>query len=103
MGFFRPAGNVRFHSWVGPRQPESRMLQLAAAIFIEKETDDNQLTTHVTVKNVGPGHAIPTGEPMRSLLLLVTASCNDEPLDAIGGDVVPDFGDWLDRKESSED
>jgi hypothetical protein len=102
-GWLRPPGEVRRHLWVGPRTPSSGMLQLAAAIFIEKAIVGQTLSATVTVRNVGAGHAIPTGEPLRSLLLFVQARCGVQPLVATGGDAIPEFGGWLDRKPSPED
>ena len=102
-GWARPAGQVREHSWVGPRTPESKMLELAAAVFIDKEVVDGELRANLRVKNVGPGHALPTGEPMRSMVLYVEARCGDERLVATGGDAVPDFGGYKERKESPAD
>lgn len=103
FGWLRPPGATRKHTWVGPRTPESGMLQLAAAIFIDKSLVDTTLTTQITVRNAGAGHAIPTGEPLRSLVLFVQARCGGEVLTAIDGDVIPEFGGWLDRKPSPED
>ncbi|KIG17271.1 hypothetical protein DB30_03454 [Enhygromyxa salina] len=103
LGWLRPPGATRQHTWVGPRTPASGMLQLAAAIFIDKSLVDTTLTTQVTVRNAGAGHAIPTGEPLRSLVLFVQARCGDDVLTAIDGDVIPEFGGWLDRKPSPED
>lgn len=103
FGWWRPPGAVREHSWVGPRTPSSNMLALAAAVFIDKSVDAGVLTASVRVRNVGAGHAIPTGEPLRALILFVAARCGDAPLDAIGGDAIPEFGGWLDRKPSPED
>lgn len=91
-GWFRPPGAVRQHSWIGPRSPASRMLEHAAALFIDKEVVDGELVARVTTRNVGAGHAIPTGEPMRSMILLVEASCGDTTLEATGGHAVPDTG-----------
>jgi len=102
-GWLRAPGAVRKHAWYGPRQPESGMLQLAASLFIDKEVANGELTARVTTKNVGPGHAIPTGEPMRSLLLLVEARCDGDLLAPSGGDVVPDYGGALATQEASED
>ena len=102
-GWERPPGTVRKHAWYGPRQPESGMLQLAAAIFVETDVSAGELTASVRVKNSGPGHAIPTGEPLRSLVLRVRAFCDATELVPSGGDAVPDFGGYLDRKESGED
>lgn len=98
-GWYRPPGAVRKHAWYGPRQPESGMHEVAAALFVEKTVADGELVAQVTTKNVGCGHALPTGEPLRSMVLRVEASCDGEPLQAIGGDAVPDFGGWLDRRE----
>ncbi|MFZ5479960.1 MAG: hypothetical protein ACOZNI_24560 [Myxococcota bacterium] len=94
-GWERAAGEVHAHSWVGPRQRESGMLELAAAVSIEGEVDAGALTARVTVKNVGPGHAIPTGEPLRSLVLFVEATCDGQALPATGGAAIPDYGGAL--------
>lgn len=101
-GWIRPPGQLRHHSWVGPRTPESGMLQLAAAVFVSHEVVDGALHASVTTRNVGPAHAIPTGEPLRSLLLAVEARCGDEALRPIDGDVVPDYGGFADRRGADE-
>ena len=102
-GWVRPPGAVRKHAWYGPRQPESGMLQLAAALFVAKEVVGGELVASVTTRNVGPGHAIPTGEPLRSLILTVEATCDGAPLEALGGDVVPDYGGAHATKVAGED
>jgi len=60
-GWIRPPGVIKKHTWIGPRGPGGRMLQIAAAVFLSKEVTDGELVVEATVKNVGPGHAIPTG------------------------------------------
>jgi len=102
-GWVRPPGSVRHHSWIGPRQPESGMLELSAAVFIEKKVVSGTLIANITVRNVGPGHAMPTGEPLRSMLMLVDATCGGVSLEPTGGAVVPDFGGFLDRHAAGED
>ena len=102
-GWFRPAGTTRKHAWYGPRQPEARMLLMAAALSIESSVSDGELQVALTVKNAGAGHAIPTGEAMRSLVLAVDATCDGTALVASGGDAIPDFGGWLQRKPVTED
>jgi hypothetical protein len=92
MGWDRTPGTVREHSWIGPRQPESGMLLGAASLSVEQTVEAGELTVEVTTRNSGAGHALPTGEPMRSMLLLVEATCDGEPLAQTGGDVVPDYG-----------
>jgi len=102
-GWPRDPGAVRRHTWVGPRYADSPMLGLAASIDIQKTVSNGEVSAEVTVKNVGPGHAIPTGEPLRSLLLLVRAECDASPLDPVGGDAVPDFGGAVSRKDATGD
>jgi hypothetical protein len=102
-GWYRPPGSVRRHTWFGPRSEEQRMLELAAWIELEVEQDEGELRARATVHNSGPAHAIPTGEPLRSLILLVEARCGEERLRPTGGDVVPDYGGAYDQKHSGED
>ena len=91
FGFLRVPGTVRHHKWVGPRQAGSRMLELAAALVIEKEMVEGEVhERHGEAR--GPGHALPTGEPMRSMVLTVEARCGEDALRPSGGHVVPDFG-----------
>ena len=102
-GWWRPAGSVRKHAWYGPRQPEERMLEMAAALSVESSVSGGELQVAVTVTNAGAGHAIPTGEAMRSLVLAVAAECEGTALMATGGDAIPDFGGALMQKSSNED
>lgn len=97
-GWLRPPGAVNRHTWYGPRQPDAPMLALAAALTLTTERDGDTLVVRATVKNVGPGHALPTGEPLRALILRVFATCGPVPLEPTGGDAVPDFGGALDAQ-----
>jgi hypothetical protein len=102
-GWHRPAGTTREHTWVGPRNVESGMLQLAAQVEIESSVVDDELVAQVGVRNTGAGHAIPTGEPMRNIVLLVQASCDGTPLTPLDGPSVPAFVGALDGKAAGED
>ena len=102
-GWVRPPGSVRDHAWVGPRQPASGMLQLAASLSVATSTSAEGLDVTVTVTNSGPAHALPTGEPMRAVLLRVEASCEGEALKATGGAVVPEWGGAVVVRQASED
>lgn len=97
-GWRRAPGEVRKHGFFGPRQPAARMLELAAAVFVQKEVNGDVLDVTVRTKNVGAGHALPTGEAMRSVVLSVDAHCGTERLVATGGDAIPDFGGALAAK-----
>lgn len=103
IGWPRPAGAVRRHSFVGPRSPDGRMLELAASVQLEPTRHEDTLEVAATVRNVGPGHALPTGEPMRHLVLQVSARCGDLPLPPLGGDAVSDIGGAIAVREAGED
>jgi hypothetical protein len=49
----------------------------------------------VTARNVGAGHALPTGEPLRQLAVLVEATAGDAPVAAIGGRAIDVAGGAL--------
>ncbi|MBX3131309.1 MAG: hypothetical protein KF718_31605 [Polyangiaceae bacterium] len=102
-GWRRAPGAVRRHVWLGPRDAAGSLRKLGAALFIDKTLAAGEVVATVSVENVGAGHAIPTGEPLRSLLLLVEAHCGATRLAPTGGDVVPDFGGYLERKLAGED
>jgi hypothetical protein len=91
-GWIRPPGAVRRHVWAGPRQRAFGLFDLAATVRIEKRIEGGEVIASVTVQNAAAGHAIPTGEPLRSMLVYVEARCDGAPLVPTGGDVIPDFG-----------
>lgn len=102
-GWERPPGSVRQHAFWGPRQPEGGMLGLAATVDVATAVEGEELVASVTVTNVGPGHALPTGEPMRALLLVVSATCDGAPVPAVGGDVLPAFAGAVEERLAGED
>lgn len=102
-GWPRPPGAVRRHAWFGPRSGEQRMIDLAAQLQLSLRRDGADLVAELTTRNVGPGHAIPTGEPLRSLLVQLRATCEDEPLEPIGGDALPAWAGALDQQEAGAD
>jgi hypothetical protein len=102
-GYVRQPGDVRRHVWGGPRTEASGLLDSAGALFIEKQEVSGELEVAVTLRNAGCGHQLPTGEPMRSVLLLVEASCAGATLAPSGGDVVPAFGESYARQDDSGD
>lgn len=91
-GWPRPPGSVHLHSWPGPRSSEEHKLPPSLVLKIEHALSEGVLSAAVTVTNAGAGHAVPTGEPLRALLVLVSATCEGEPLVAIGGDALSDVG-----------
>lgn len=90
-GWLRPPGAVRHHQWLGPRSADKGLLESAASLHIELRAGEDAVEAHVTTRNVGAGHRLPTGEPMRALLLRVEAQCGGAPLAPIGGDALPSW------------
>jgi hypothetical protein len=80
------------------------MLQLAAALFVRRKEvlEGGRLRVELETRNVGAGHAIPTGEAMRALYLRVEAWCGERPLVAVGGDAIPAIGGALERKPKAQ-
>lgn len=102
-GWPRPPGAVRRHSFVGPRSADARMLELSAALELQGTVHDDQIVVQATARHVGPGHGLPTGEPMRHLVLRVAARCGERALRATGGTAIPDTGGALAIKGSEDD
>lgn len=102
-GWYREPGAVRRHVWFGPRSEEQPMLPLAASLGLETSLVDGAFAVAATVANVGPGHALPTGEPMRHLIVRVDAWCGDTRLAPNGGDVVPDYAGQAEERDAGAD
>lgn len=100
-GWVREQGTVRHHSFEGP-VGANELLRNAAFVNVQDSVEDGVLTAAVSVTNTSFGHALPTGEPMRSMLLEVRAFCGDDEL-AASGPALSDVAGALDIKEASED
>jgi hypothetical protein len=95
FGFARPPGSVRRHVFRGPLDGEPRLADGAVALFLTGHVEGAELVADVALQNIGAGHAVPTGEPMRALLLLVDAVACGAPLAPSGGVTIPDTGGAL--------
>jgi len=95
-GFPRPPEQLRRHIFQSPLvalSPGSlRLVDTALTPTVTAKVESGALDVAVSVANVGCGHAVPTGEPMRAVLLVVEARCNGEPLVATGGATIDDVG-----------
>lgn len=100
-GWYRSAGEVRKHRWDGPRT-NIDFLRSAAILQLQKNVENGVLSVNVQTTNIGAGHAIPTGEPMRSLILSVQSFCDTEEQSVIGGDLVPDIGGYKEIRMADE-
>jgi len=97
-GFLRAPGTVRTHSFVGPDGAVltgGRLIDTAATVVLDGAVDGPSLTLTATVTNSGAGHAFPTGEPMRSAVLVLDATCEGEAIEPASGDVISGVGGAL--------
>ena len=88
-GTYRSPKNIRPHHFDGGTETQ---LKTALALELEGEVLDKKLTVHVYITNTNGGHWVPTGETMRSVMLLITATdSNGNPLKMIEGSRLPDW------------
>ena len=92
FGFPREPENIRRHIFRSPLQGEPRLIDGSVYVSLQTSRDGQDLLVSASVANVGCGHAIPTGEPMRALVLVVEASGDCGSLEPIGGMTIADVG-----------
>jgi len=92
FGFPRHPEDNRNHTFRGPLAGSPRLIDGALYVSVAVEPVADTIEATVSVANIGCGHAIPTGEPMRSLLLLVEAEADCGTLEPVGGLTIPDTG-----------
>jgi hypothetical protein len=102
-GWPRANGDVREHAWWGPRQPKGKMLEQVASLKLSRlASASNELNIELETTNLGAGHFLPTGEPMRHLMTVVEAICTSRPLEqlaSIGGDAIHEIGGYQASKK----
>lgn len=95
FGFPRAPDDNRNHTFRGPLAGTPRLIDGALYVSIALEPTEDTIEATVSVANIGAGHAVPTGEPMRSLLMLVEADGGCGVLEPVGGLTIPDTGGAL--------
>ena len=65
------------------------------AVSVSVQRTGTELEATVSVANIGCGHAVPTGEPMRALVLVVEGQGECGALTPSGGMTIPDTGGTL--------
>jgi hypothetical protein len=91
-GFGRDPQRNRSHAFIGPltKIPAvPRLIDGALSVEIDASIAADTLSVDVALTNVGCGHAIPTGEPLRAVVLVVDATACDVPLTPTGGLLIP--------------
>jgi len=88
-GTHRSPRDIRPHHFDGATAIQ---LKTALSMEIEGEVAGNILTVKVYITNTNGGHWVPTGETMRSVMLLIQATDSAEkPLKMVGGSRLPDW------------
>ncbi len=98
FGFIRPANQIRSHWFRGPLTEIDgmpRLLEGALGLDVVASPVGEDLEVTVSVTNQACGHAIPTGEPLRSLVLVVTAEGCGDAFAASGGQTIEAAGGAL--------
>jgi hypothetical protein len=95
FGFVRPPTQIRQHTFRGPLGGDDSLLAQSAFVHIAATPEATAIATTVSISNVGCGHALPTGEPMRALVLLVEAEACGQILAPVSGSSVDDLGGAL--------
>lgn len=92
FGFLRKPSQIRNHIFRGPLEGSPRLIDGAVALTVAPVVDEGNVVVTVIVENFLAGHAVPTGEPMRALVLVVQASGCGEAMVPVGGMTIPDVG-----------
>ena len=93
-GYLRPEGSVRSHAFegaLGATADGGVMLEEAALLTLET-TAATDLEVTAELLNLGAGHAFPTGEPLRSLVLAIEATCDGAPMSQTAGSSITEIG-----------
>ena len=88
-GTNRSPSNIRPHHFDGGTAIQ---LKTALAMEIEGEITEGMLNVNVFITNTNGGHWVPTGETMRSVMLLLNAADSEGlPLEMIKGPQLPEW------------
>jgi putative hemolysin len=101
-GWWRPAGTSRRHVWTGPRSSVTDMLPLAVTLAVDTTLEDGMLVVQTSLRQTGAGHAVPTGEPLRAMVLTVSTTCDGEEVLAVSGQALPATAGYLAVREAGE-
>jgi len=89
-GLARAAHLIGSHSLMGSDRDE--FIRRAVALKVGAEAHGGLLDVTVEVANVGAGHDLPTGQPMRHLLLVVSGrDAAGQPLRLLSGERLPSW------------
>ncbi len=88
-GVKRDPANIRPHHFDGGTQTQ---LATALSMEIEGEIQENVLKVNVYITNTNGGHWVPTGDPMRQVMLVLTATdSGGRELELLKGETLPSW------------
>lgn len=88
-GTYRSPKNIRPHHFDGGTETQ---LKTALSMELEGEINGNLLSITAYITNTNGGHWVPTGETMRSVMLVVQAfDSNEKPLKMTKGERLPEW------------
>ena len=71
-GWYRPAGQVRQHTFIGPRTENTPMLKLAASLEHNIKYENEEIHLDVTVKNVANSNArLPNDQAAKKMVKFI--------------------------------
>ena len=95
FGFPRPVEDVRQHIFRSPFEGEPRLIDTAVHLSIQAKRVGDALEVSTSIANVGCGHAIPSGEPMRAMYVLIDVESDCTELSLQSGPVIGEIGGYL--------
>ena len=103
FGFPRPPEDVRQHIFRSPLEGSPRLIDTAVHLSVVAQSEGNLLNVSTSVANVGCGHAIPTGEPLRAMYVVVELdeACQNATL--VDGPILNDIGGYISKGIVGED
>ncbi|SLM31977.1 exported hypothetical protein [Desulfamplus magnetovallimortis] len=88
-GLTRDSNTLRSHRMTGVGDLE--FMENALTMDVEANIEEAGLEVSVTLTNDNTGHHIPTGNPMRHMILVVNAFDEDGTLTLVNGPVIPEW------------
>lgn len=92
FGYVRTPEELHKHLFRGPLEGSPRLIDKSVNVGIAGAVSGGQLGVTVKIKNVNVGHAVPSGEPMRSLLVRIHADACGQAMTPAGGMTLDDWG-----------
>ena len=92
FGYPRKPEEIHKHTFRGPLEGSPRLIDKSVTVGVAGAVNASLLDVTVQIKNVNVGHAVPSGEPMRSLLLRLHADACGKAMTPAGGMTLDDWG-----------